>query len=379
GHGTLRRGVLNDEVRSPNLKELKFIEKKLKESMKQGSFGLSTGLIYTHARLASPEELKGLAKIVKKYKGIYTSHIKDEANEVLDSLEEAIQIGRDTGVKLHSSHLKVMGAKNWPKMDDALALIDNAYKNGIDISFDVYPYTNTGSVLYTLLPAWVAEGGKKMMLYRLKDLAVRAKVISEMKRSGFEYNKIEIASSSLDKTLTRRKIADIAQAQNKTVEDTIIDILLASEGRVITSIEVLNESNVKKAILHPLSMIATNGSGYNINHAKTGEVVHQRSFGAFTKVLEKYVLEEEIIRFEDAIRKMTAYPAEKYSIRNRGRLKKGYFADVLVFNRSEISSPATRENPYQYSRGIEYSIINGKIIIEEGKYKKIKNGRIIKH
>ena len=379
GHGTLRRGVLNDEVRSPNLKELKFIEKKLKESMKQGSFGLSTGLIYTHARLASPEELEGLAKIVKKYKGIYTSHIKDEANEVLDSLEEAIQIGRDTGVKLHISHLKVMGAKNWAKMDDALALIDNAYKNGVDISFDVYPYTNTGSVLYTLLPAWVAEGGKKMMLYRLKDLAVRAKVISEMKRSGFEYDKIEIASSSLDKTLTRRKIADIAQAQNKTVEDTIIDILLASEGRVITSIEVLNESNVKKAIVHPLSMIATNGSGYNVNHAKTGEVVHQRSFGAFTKVLEKYVLEEEIISFEDAIRKMTAYPAEKYSIKNRGRLKKGYFADVLVFNRSEISSPATRENPYQYSRGIEYSIVNGKIIIEEGKYKKIKNGRIIKH
>jgi len=378
GHGTLRRGILGDEVRSPSPKELKFIENKLKQAMKQGSLGLSTGLIYTHARLASPEELKDLAKIVKKYQGIYTSHIKDEANEVMDSLEEAIQIGRDTGVRLHISHLKVMGAKNWPKMDDAFLLIEKAYENGIDISFDAYPYTNTGSVLYTLLPAWIAEGGKGMMLYRLKDVAVRAKVISEMKKSGFEYDKIEIASSILNKSLTHRKISEIARAQGKTVENAIIDILLASEGRVITSMEVLNERNVKEAIIHPLSMIATNGSGYNIDHAKTGEIVHQRSFGSFIKVLEKYVLEEEVIRFEDAIKKMTFYPAEKYRIERRGALKKGYFADVVILDRSKISSPADRKNPYQYCSGVEYLIVNGKIAIKEGKYEGARNGKIIK-
>ncbi len=378
GHGTLRRGILNDEVRNPNPKELNFIENKLVEAMKQGSLGLSTGLIYSHARLASEEELVDLAKIVKKYKGIYTTHIRDEANEVVESLVEAVQIGQETGVKLHVSHLKIMGANNWPKMDDALAVIDHAYENGVDISFDVYPYTNTGSVLYTLLPSWVAEGGKKLLLYRLKNPITRDKVIYEMKRSGFEYDKVEIAISAMDKSLTRRKIVDIARTQGKTVEDAIIDTLLASEGRVITSMEVLNDKNVEKAIKHPLSMIATNGSGYSVEHAETGEFVHQRSFGTFMKVLEKYVLNQEIIRIEDAIKKMTSYPAEKFNLIGRGQIKKGYFADVVILDRAKITSPASREDPYQYSQGVEYLIVNGKVTIKEGVYKKIRNGEIIK-
>lgn len=378
GHENLRRGILKDELRSPSSKELKFIEKMFQDSMKSGALGLSTGLIYTHARLASGEELKDLAKIVKKYNGVYVTHIRDEASEVVESIEEAIKIGQEVKMKLHIAHLKVMGKKNWGKMESALAHISRAKENGIDISFDVYPYTNTGSVLYAMLPSWVAEGGRKIMIHRLKDPIIRTKVIAEMKKSGFEYKKIEIAASPLDKTLTRRKITDIAISQNKTVEEAIIDILIASEGRVITSMEILSEENVRQAVVHPLSMIASNGAGYSLNHAKTGELVHPRSFGTFIKVLEKYVLQEKIITMEEAIRKMTSRPAEKFGVAKRGKLAKGFFADVLVLDRDKISSPSEKDRPYQYSRGVEYSFVNGKMVVQEGKYAGVRNGRVIK-
>lgn len=378
GHETLRRGILEDESRSLNPKELKFIQKMLKDSMKEGAVGLSTGLVYTHAKLATSEELIDLANIVKKYDGVYVSHIRDEANELVESVEELIKIGKTAKVRSHISHLKAIGEENWEKMDEVLALLDKAFESGLDISFDVYPYTNTGSVLYTLLPSWVTEGGKKMMLHRLKDPIIRAKVTSEMKNSNFEYAKVEIASSPLDKTLNSKKITEIAQSRNSTVEDAIIDILIASEGRVITSMEVLSEENVRKAIIHPLSMIATNGAGYSKNHIATGENVHSRSFGTFIKVLVKYVFKEKILTLEQAIRKMTSFPAEKFRIKNRGKIKTGYYADILILDRSKLDSLSTKERPYQYCEGVEYSFINGKIAIKEGEYTGMRVGEVIK-
>ena len=217
------------------------------------------------------------------------------------------------------------------------------------------------------------------MLHRLKDPVIRTKVCEEMKESGFEYEKVEISSSFLDKNLLSRKIIDIAKSQNKSVEDAIIDILIASDGRVITSMEVLDEENIKKAIVHPFSMIATNGVGYGRKHLKTGESVHPRSFGTFMKVLKKYVMDEKILPFEEAIKKMTHYPAEKFGLKKRGKLEKGYFADILIIDKNKISAPSTKDNPYQYSCGIEYSFINGEMVIKEGKYMGEKKGRIIKH
>jgi N-acyl-D-amino-acid deacylase len=378
GHATLRRGIIQDEVRSLSPKELGYIEKKLAEGLKEGALGISTGLVYTHARLASSEELINLARLVGKHDGVYATHIRDESNEIIESLEEAIKIGQESGTSIHISHLKAVGRKNWNKMEEALAIIDRASESGIKISFDVYPYTNTGSVLYTLLPAWVAEGGKRVMLHRLKDPATRAKAVLEMKESDFEYENVEIAISPIDKTLTRRKITEIARSHGQSVEEAIVDILIASEGRVITSIEALNVGNVAKAIAHPLAIIATNGSGYDVEHSKTGEMIHPRSFGTFIKVLKKYVLEDDVLTFEDAVRKMTSFPAEKFGISGRGLLKEGYFADVLVLNGQKLEASSSPENPYRYSKGVEYSFVNGKMAVEEGEYIGVKNGRIIK-
>lgn len=379
GHGTMRRGILSDDARSMNAKELNFLRKELADSMKDGAFGMSTGLVYTHARLASAEELVELANIVKKYNGVYATHIRGEKEELIESCEEAVEIARKSGVKLHISHLKAMGKKNWKKMDEALDIIDHAFESGIDVSFDVYPYTNTGSVLYTLLPAWVSEGGKKMMIHRLKDPVIRAKVVSEMKKSDFDYNKVEIAISPLNRTLARRKISEIAASQEKSVEDAVIDILIASEGRVITSMEILSEDNVKKAIKHPLSMIVTNGSGYNLKHRSTGEIVHPRSFGSFIKVLTQYVMKEKLLSFEEAIKKMTSFPAKKFALYKRGEIREDNFADIVVFDKKKLESPATKENPYQYSQGVEYVINNGQIVLSQGEYIGERAGRMIKH
>jgi N-acyl-D-amino-acid deacylase len=368
GHETIRRGILYDEVRSLKSKELNFIKKELADSLNNGALGMSTGLIYTHAKLAPTDELVDLAKIVKKYDGVYATHIRGESGELIEACEEAIEVARISGVKLHISHLKAMGRKNWNKMEEALRIIEHAGENGIDMTFDVYPYTNTGSVLYTLLPDWVAEGGKKIMIHRLRDPAIRAKVKTEMKKNSIDYNKVEIAISPLNKTLARRKISEISASQEKSVEDAIIDILIASEGRVITSMEVLSEENVRKAIVHPLSIIATNGAGYNLEHRRSGEVVHPRSFGTFTKILSDYVMKNKLLSFEEAVKKMTSLPAQKFGLNNRGQLKEKYIADVVVLDKKKLDSPATKDNPYQYSRGVEFVINGGRIVLADGVY-----------
>jgi len=263
-------------------------------------------------------------------------------------------------------------------MEEAFLILENAFQNKLDISFDVYPYTNTGSVLYSFLPGWVSEGGKRMMLHRLKNMSIRKKVVAEMKKSEVEYGEMEIASSPIDKNLTKRKISEIASSLGKKEEEIILDILLASEGRVTISWESLKAENVRKAILHPLSFISTNGAGYDNLHFKTGEMIHPRSFGTFIKVLEEYVLKNGDLNWEEAIAKMSYRPAKKFGLKKRGCLKKDFFADILVLDENKISSLASRENPYQYAGGVEYSIINGKIILEEGEYKNFEAGRVIK-
>lgn len=378
GHGTLRRGILEDETRSLSPSEFASIERMLSESLAEGSLGLSTGLIYTHARLAPTEELIKLAEIVKKNKGIYTSHIRGEGEDLLESLEEAVKIAQESGVKLHISHLKAMGEKNWKKMQDAIDMIDHAHSIGVDITFDVYPYTSTGSVLYAMLPGWVAEGGKKAMLYRLRDATLRKKIAAEMINSEVDWSKVEISISPLNKTLTRRKITEIASSQDKSVEDAVIDMLIACEGRIITTMEVLSEENISMALKHPLAFVSSNGSGYDAGHRATGEVVHPRNFGTFTKIFSQYVKVDGLFSWEEAVRKMTSAPAIKFGIKNRGHLKEGNFSDIVVLDKDRVNSPASKDDPYQYPSGIEYVFVNGKAVLSDGLYAGGRNGVVVR-
>ena len=378
GHGTLRRGFVGDEVRDISPAEMKLMKKMLTNAMKEGAFGFSTGLVYTHAKLASSREIAELAEIVKKYNGVYTTHIRGEGSELIRAVEEAIRIASETGVRLQISHLKAMGKQNWKLMEEALDLIETARTSGLDVHFDIYPYTSTGSVLYIILPDWVTEGGRKMMLARLKDSETRKRVVSEMHQSDFDYSKITISISALDKTLNRKSVLELAQTQKKTVEDVIVDILIASDGQVVTMMEVLSEKNVDSGVINPFSIISSNGSGYCLEHRETGEMVHPRNFGSFPRVLATYVRDREVVGWEEAIFKMSGLPAKKFGISKRGVLAKGNCADVVIFDPEKIQDLATVENPYQYSQGIDFVFVNGQIALNGGKITNQRAGEVLR-
>jgi N-acyl-D-amino-acid deacylase len=378
GHGTLRRGLMKDATKITSQEELNKMKKLLERSLKEGSLGMSSGLIYSHERKTTLTELGELIRIIKKYHGVYTTHIRNEREYFLEALKETIILAEKIKASVHISHLKVMEEKNWSLMDDALGLLDESLARGTDITFDVYPYAYTETVLYTLLPEWISEGGKKIMLHRLKDQEMRGKIIAAMQKTGFDWAGLKVSKSFLNRVLTKRKIIDIASSQNKSVEEIIIEILIASEGAVIVSTDVLSKKNVEKAILHPASIIATNGSGYNLEHAQSGERVHPRSFGTFPKIIAEYVMEKKALSWEEAVKKMTSLPARKFGIKKRGEIKEGFSADLVVINMDEIKDLATAENPYQYNRGIELVLINGKVALKEGKLSSEMNGQILK-
>ncbi len=376
GHSTLRRGILKDEFRALTVKELKIIAEMLKNALKQGAFGLSTGLAYSHAKVATTKEIIELAKIVKNFDGLYTSHIRGEAEELIPAVEETIEIAKKTGVSTEISHLKAMGETFWPNMEKAIKLIEKA-KN---INFDIYPYTITGSVLYILLPDWVAEGGKIMLLKRLKDPSIREKVIKEMQeKKSYEYNKITVAISPIDKSFIGKKIIDIAKAQNVSVEEAIINMLIISEARITVFVDTLSEENVEIGMAHRLSFIASDSTGYNLDYCrKKNDLVHPRCFSTFPRFLKKYVEEKHIVSWEEAIYKITGGPAQKLGLKDRGLIKKNYWADLVLISPDKIKDKATFENPYQYPEGIEYVIVNGKIAVNKDGFTNERAGKILR-
>ena len=378
GHGTMRRGLIRDETRPLSSQELQSLLSLLKKSLREGSFGCSLGLEYSHAKGSSRSELEAVGELIGRENAVYTVHLRDESAQLLASIKEALEIAKTTGCGVHISHLKASGEEHWHLMEQALYLIESAQSGGIDVTFDVYPYKITGTVLYTLLPEWVSEGGKKMMLERLKDPSIQHEIIVELREKHRDYSKIIIITSPLNQILVHQSIETIAKNQNMSPEEALIYVLIASGGRAIVSMEVVSEENIAKAIVHPFSIISTNGSGYSIDYQDTGDRVHPRSFGTFPRVLSRYVRQQKLLSWEEAIYKMSGKPARKFGLKDRGILRKGNYADIVIFHPNHIESPATSENPYQYARGINWVIINGEISIEEGAYTGKRLGEVLR-
>jgi N-acyl-D-amino-acid deacylase len=367
GHGTLRRGVLKDETRAIAPQEIEMMRTFLKGALKEGAIGFSTGLRYTHARSAGARELATLAKTAADLGGVYATYVRDEEENLVKAVEEALLVARESKAPIHISHLKAVGEQNWHLMDEVFNLIETAALNDIEVTFDVYPYTSTGSVLYTFLPEWVTEQGRKMMIEHLKDRQTYLSVLRDMHKNSHDYSQIFISSSTLSKMMTRRKVSEIAELQGKSPEEVVLDLLLASDGRAIVSIEALSERNVLKAVQHPFSIISSNGVGYSKAYAGTGDLVHPRNFGTFPKVFAEYVRKEKALSWEEAVHKMTGKPALKFRLEKRGILEKGYFADLVIFDPETIEDKATLEDPYQYPVGISHVIVNGALAYEDGK------------
>ena len=376
GHGTLRRGVMKDETRPIHDSEVEVMERLLRQSFHEGALGFSTGLLYTHARSAHMNEILRLAQIVHDQKGVYATYVRNESEGLVGAVEEAITTARKANVPLHISHLKAVGEKNWLLMDEVFNLIETAALNALDITFDVYPYTATGSVLYTFLPQWITENGAKLMLARLRDPKVRETVVQEMTKSGVDFGSMFISVSGIGKMLNRRRISEIAALHGQRAEETALDILLASEGRAIVSIESLSEKNVRRAIQHPFSFVSSNGAGYSRDHAKTGDHVHPRNFGTFPRVFAEYVRRDHSLSWEEAVCKMTGKPAKKFRLRGKGFLRMGADADIAIIDPERIADRATMENPYQYAEGVEYLFVNGVSVLEKRVYTGKRPGRL---
>lgn len=375
GHGTLRRSYTYDESRRLTKEERNQMGCALEQSMREGAFGFSSGLAYEYDRSSDEGEIYEFARIVNSFSGVYATHLRNEMGLFQDAVREALDVALKTKVKTHISHLKVLGQFYWSGFDKALEEIENYTRVGSEITFGVFPYTATGSVLYTVLPEWASRGGKKMMLARLRDPNLRRDIIEDTRRKQLDYSKIRVA---LAMSHTHDTLEAMADRQGIDPEEVILNLLLANEGRVIVFMDLLSEENIRHALVSPYSIIATDGVGYSLVHKKEGEKIHPRSFGAFPRVLGKYVREEGLLTWEEAIFKMTEFPARTFGLQKRGSLREGYFADMVVFDPKVVSDKATFEKPYQFAEGIEYVLVNGQVVIDEGLLTKGLFGRVLR-
>lgn len=378
GHATLRRGLVGDCFRKLTSEDLKKMEYLVEQSMEDGSFGMSAGLAYTHERAADTEELDRLAKVVKREKGFVAVHLRDEGKGLLNSVEEIIALAGTSKVSVHISHLKAFGKESWGMFPRVLANIEKAKEEGIKISFDVYPYAVTATVLYLLLPSWVTEGNRKEVLERFRNKTTRDTLRDELKEKTEELGRIVIARGDLAHAFIGKTLNEVARNQEAGVADALLSVILASEDQVIGFMSSLNDQNVETAVLSKAGFIASDGAGYRTREKRSGMLVHPRSFGTFPKFLKEYVREKNALTWEDAIHKITEMPAEKIGLKKRGKIEKGYFADIAIFDAQRVEDCATFKDPFQYSEGIEYVIINGGLALGKGKFQKGRYGKVLR-
>jgi N-acyl-D-aspartate/D-glutamate deacylase len=387
GHGTVRIAVMGFENREPNIEELGKMKELIAEAMEAGAIGMSSGLIYPPGAYSKTWELIELSKTVAKYGGIYCSHIRGEGATLIEAIKEAIEIGEKANIPVHISHHKASGKNQWGKTKETLALIENARKNGLGITFDQYPYEAGMTSLSTLLPYWVQEGGLDKMLDRLKSKEIREKIVKEVeedivqhnliKECGWENIYISYVKSKENKYIEGKNLKQISKIREESEFDTLFNILIEEEGQATMIIFSMSEEDIKRLMKHNLQMFGTDSWAIDLN--KIGDSkLHPRFYGTYPKVFRKYVKEEKLLSLEEAIRKMTSFPAQRFFLMDRGIIKEGMWADIVIFNLENIKDKATYENPHQYPEGIEYVLINGEIVIEKGEYTGAMPGKVLK-
>ena len=374
GHENVRVHAIGYANRAPIETELEEMKKKLAEAMEEGAFGMSTGLIYPPGCYAKTDELIELAKVVESYGGIYASHIRGEGDTLFSSVKEAIEIGEKAKVPVEISHHKAGGKTNWGKVEQTLEMINEARAKGIDVTCDVYPYTAGSFGLAAMLPHWAHEGGSKELIERLKDAKIREKISKEIQEGTAEWPS-PLKSAGWDATLIARSkrhpefegksIAEIAQASRMSPSEFAFDLLIEENASVSVVRFAMCEEDVKQVLQYPFSMIGSDSSTVAPYGVLGQGKPHPRGYGTFPRVLGKYVREERVLALENAVRKMTSLPARKLGLEARGLLKEGMRADITVFNPETVLDKATYVNPHQYPKGIEYVLVNGKVILRK--------------
>ncbi len=379
GYNTLIKGILKNDYRQPSRQENEIAAFLLDQSLREGSGGLSIGFAYLYQDRNFADHLENLFVTAKKQNKIITVHLKDESDKFLDSLHAAIALAREFETPLHISHLKVVGKQFWQNFQKAIRAIEEASGAGIAVTFDIFPYASSALALYLLLPAWVKVGGPEMIMKRLRNSFERAQVIKDLKEQAIEYDKITIASRAPDRVFVGKTITEIAKGFGTNEEEAIIQLLLGSNLKVIAFAHVLDEGNVQMGVAHPLSLIGSSGAGYSVvPPAQREDLPHPRSFGTFPRFLRKYVVEKKLLSWEQAIAKITGGPARVFRIANRGILKEGNSADIVVFDPRTISDAATFQDPYHYSKGTEVVVVNGAIAYEHTSATNVFSGKVLR-
>ncbi len=383
GHNDVRKAVMGRANREPTTKELDEMKNLVAKAMQDGAVGLSTGLIYIPGTYSKTYEVVALAKEAARFNGVYTTHMRNEGDSVTQAIEEALNIGRQANIPVEISHFKVSGQNNWGRSKETLAMIVKARQEGLDVTIDQYPYTASSTSLSTLLPDWVLADGHDSLAARLSNPTVKQSVIDDMvarlhKRKLNHYSYAVVAYYKPDTTLNGKSIEDVNLVMKrkhtaKEEAQTVIDmVLLADAGMVFHG---MSEDDVKYIMQYPYDMFASDASIRLFNVGSP----HPRGYGTNARVLAKYVREDKVLSLEEAIRRMTSLPAQKFHFANRGLLREGFAADIVVFDENAVKDLSTFEKPHQYSTGFKYVLVNGKLTWEDGKHTGERSGMVLKN
>lgn len=382
GHNDVRRAVMGDGKRDPTGGEQRHMESLVEKAMQAGAVGFSTGLIYIPGTYSKMDEVVGLAKAAAKYNGVYASHIRSEGDQVMEAIEEAINIGRLANIPVEISHFKVTYKPNWGRSVHTLSQVDRARREGVDVSVDQYPYVASSTTLNTLLPTWVFSGGKDSVMARLNNAAVRKEISAEMvrmlkKKKFRDFSYAVVARYSADTTLNGKSISEINRLKGRKGKprqevQTILDMVGNGSAQMVYF--SMSEEDLKRIMQYPFNMFASD-AGIAI-YGK--DAPHPRTYGTNARVLGNYVRLLKVIRLEEAIRRMTSLPAQKFQLRDRGLIREGMAADLVVFDKQTVSDMSTFTNPHAYSAGFAYVIVNGAITMAGGRHTGIRNGQILK-
>jgi len=390
GASTVRIYAIGYQDRAPSYIELRQMRKLVANAMEEGAVGVSSALIYAPGVYAETDELIALAEAAGKYGGMYISHLRSEGNNLLEALDELITVSEKANVAAEVYHMKAAGQANWHKLDAMIKRIENARNEGLKITANMYTYTAGATGLDAAMPPWVQDGGHRAWVARLKDPAIRRRVVHEMSTPSDEWENLYLLAGSPENVLlvgfkneklrhlTGKTLADVAEIRKKSPEETAIDLVVEDDSRVSTIYFLMSEENVKKQIKLPWVSFCSDAGSLAPEGVFLKSSTHPRAYGNFARLLGKYVRDVKVITLAEAVRRLTSLPAENLKLDRRGRLKKGYYADVVVFNPNTISDHATYEKPHQYSTGVVHVFVNGKQVLKDGEHTGAMPGRFVR-
>jgi N-acyl-D-amino-acid deacylase len=389
GATTLREYAIGLEDKPPTPEQLDLMRHLVRQEMEAGALGIGSSLIYAPAYYAKTEELIELCKVAAEYQGKYISHLRNEGKQLLDSVDELIRISREANIPAEIYHLKASGESNWPKMDQVIARVEAARNEGLKITADMYTYIAGSTGLDACVPLWAQSGGPEEMRKRFKNPNIRRRILREMEGGtpvweGFLQSVgsperillVEFKNEKL-KPLQGKTLAEAALQRKSRPAETILDLMSEDESRVGAVYFMMSEENVKKQIALPWVSFGSDGASMGTEGVFLKSSTHPRSYGNFARLLGKYVREERVISLPEAIRKLTSLPAQNLGIERRGVIKEGSFADIVVFDPQTIRDRATFDKPHQYAAGVNYVLVNGQVVLDNGRHTGARAGRAV--